>query len=220
MPYVTNRGVRIHYEVEGAGQPLVLQHGYTLNSELWYRFGYVDALKPHFRLVLVDARGHGARSYVWPISVADILAVVDDLGIERVACWGYSMGGAIVLGLAQHAPNRVSALIVGGATAYPRSLQTLPDGNNPEAFISMIGGRASPFRSYCCRATCAPLQQRRRIGPSCWMVCRKMRMPCLFYAGESDGIFANARTTAQQVPNACFCLIAEPQSPGGVLSRF
>ena len=32
----------------------------------------------------------------------------------------------------------------------------------------------------------------------------KMPMPCLFYAGESDGIFANARTTAQQVPNAAF----------------
>ncbi|MGB8516046.1 MAG: alpha/beta fold hydrolase, partial [Pseudolabrys sp.] len=67
----------------------------------------MDALKLHFRLVLVDARGHGASdkphdraSYVWPISVADILAVVDDLDIERAAFWGYSMGGAIVLGLA------------------------------------------------------------------------------------------------------------------------
>jgi len=216
MPYVTNRGVRIHYDVEGAGPPLVLQHGYTLNSELWYRFGYVDALKPHFRLVLVDARGHGASdkphdraSYIWPISVADILAVVDDLGIERAAFWGYSMGGAIVLGLAQHAANRVSALIVGGATAFPRSLQTLPNGNNPEALISWqettIGARASPeYRSLLLSSDVRALAAAAQDRPSMLDGLIKMRMPCLFYAGESDGIFANARTTAQQVPNAAF----------------
>ena len=216
MPYVTNRGVRIHYDVEDAGPPLVLQHGYTLNSELWYRFGYVDALKLHFRLVLVDARGHGASdkphdraSYVWPISVADIVAVVDDLGIARAAFWGYSMGGAIVLGLAQHAANRVSALIVGGATAYPRSLQTLPDGNNPEAFISWlettIGARASPeYRSLLLSSDVRALAAAAQDRPSMLDGLPKMPMPCLFYAGESDGIFANARTTAQQVPNAAF----------------
>jgi pimeloyl-ACP methyl ester carboxylesterase len=105
----------------------------------------VDALKPHFRLILIDARGHGASekrhdraSYVWPVNIADIIAVIDDLRIARAAFWGYSMGGAIVLGLAQHAPHRVSALIVGGATAYPTSLATAPDGNNPEAFISWL----------------------------------------------------------------------------------
>lgn len=221
MPYVTNRGVRIHYDVEGAGPPLVLQHGYTLNSELWYRFGYVDALKLRYRLVLVDARGHGASekphdraSYVWPINIADTLAVVDDLGIDRAAFWGYSMGGAIVLGLAQHAPNRVSALIVGGATAYPRSLQTLPDGNNPEAFISwletMIGGRASPeFRTLLLSSDLRALSAAAQDRPSMLYGLPKMRMPCLFYAGESDGIFANARTTAQQIPNAAFVPLPE-----------
>src|SRR5262245_45998141 len=216
MPYVTNRGVRIYYDVEGAGPPLVLQHGYTLNSEPWHSFGYMNSLKPHFRLVLVDARGHGASdkphdraSYVWPISISDILAVVDDLGIERAAFWGYSMGGAIVLGLAQHAPNTVSALIVGGATAYPRSLQTLPDENNPEAFISwqetMIGARASPeYRSLLLSSDVRALAAAAQDRPSMLDGLPKMRMPCLFYAGESDGIFADARKTAQQVPNAVF----------------
>ena len=216
MPYVTNRGVRVHYDVEGAGPPLVLQHGYTFNSELWYRFGYVDPLKLHFQLILIDARGHGASdkphdraSYVWPISIADILAVVDDLSIERAAYWGYSMGGAIVLGLAQHVPNRVSSLIVGGATAYPRSLRTLPDGSNPEAFISwletMVGARASPeFRSLLLSSDLRALAAAAQDRPSMLDDLPKMRMPCLFYAGESDGIFANARTTAQHVPNAAF----------------
>ena len=46
MPYATNHGVRIHYRVEGEGQELVLQHGFTWSMDSWVRRGYVDALKP------------------------------------------------------------------------------------------------------------------------------------------------------------------------------
>ena len=79
MPYVDNRGVRIHYQVEGKGPPLVLQHGFTQSLEGWYRCGYVDALKPKYRVVLIDARGHGKSdkpheraAYAWPIGSMDI----------------------------------------------------------------------------------------------------------------------------------------------------
>ncbi|MFZ0108149.1 MAG: hypothetical protein WAL01_01430, partial [Pseudolabrys sp.] len=106
-----------------------------------------------------------------------------------------------------NAPNRVSALIIGAATAYPRSLQTLSDGNNPEAFISwletMYGTRASPeYRRLLLSSDVRVLAAAAQDRPSMLDGLSKMRMPCLFYAGESDGIFANARTTAEQVPNA------------------
>ena len=45
MPYADNHGVRIHYEVEGAGSPIVLQHGITDGLESWYDYGFVDALR-------------------------------------------------------------------------------------------------------------------------------------------------------------------------------
>ena len=60
MPYATNQGVRIHYQVEGDGPPLVLQHGFFWSVEGWYRVGYVDTLRTSYRLILIDARGHGA----------------------------------------------------------------------------------------------------------------------------------------------------------------
>src|SRR4051812_9895736 len=60
MPYVTNDGVRIHYAVEGDGPPLLLHHGFTIDLTAWYAWGYVDALKEEYRLILIDARGHGA----------------------------------------------------------------------------------------------------------------------------------------------------------------
>jgi pimeloyl-ACP methyl ester carboxylesterase len=60
MPYVIHQGVQIHYQVEGEGPPLVLQHGFTQSLKSWHMAGYVNALQSHYRLILIDARGHGA----------------------------------------------------------------------------------------------------------------------------------------------------------------
>jgi pimeloyl-ACP methyl ester carboxylesterase len=43
MSYADNRGIRIHYRVEGEGPPLVLQHGFTQSIDDWYEAGYVEA---------------------------------------------------------------------------------------------------------------------------------------------------------------------------------
>ena len=92
MPYADNGNVRIHYQVEGEGPALVLQHGFTESAVDWYEAGYVDALRSDYRLILIDARGHGASdkphdpdAYELNRRVADIVAVLDALAIERAA---------------------------------------------------------------------------------------------------------------------------------------
>ncbi len=60
MPYAENNGVRIHYQVEWEDPPLVLQHGFRSSLKTWYDYGYVDTLQQDYRLLLLDARGHGA----------------------------------------------------------------------------------------------------------------------------------------------------------------
>ncbi len=65
MPYADHQGIRIHYQVEGEGPPLVLQHGFTQSIQDWYRAGYVDALKPAYQLILIDARGHGGSEKLY-----------------------------------------------------------------------------------------------------------------------------------------------------------
>jgi len=57
VPRVNKKGASIHYRGEGDGPTLVLAHSYTNRSETWYERGYVAALKPKYRLVLIDARG-------------------------------------------------------------------------------------------------------------------------------------------------------------------
>ena len=83
MPYTTHQGVRLHYQVEGEGPPLVLQHGFTDSLQTWYELGYVEALQRDYRLILVDARGHGHSdkphdpdAYAMAVIVGDIVAVL------------------------------------------------------------------------------------------------------------------------------------------------
>ncbi len=122
MAYADNGGVRIHYEVEGGGAPLVLQHGYTDSMETWYDAGYVDGLQSSRRVILVDARGHGASdkphdttAYAKELQAADVVAVLRALNVSQADFWGYSMGGQIGFAMAKYARPRVRGLVIGGA---------------------------------------------------------------------------------------------------------
>ena len=134
MPYVDNSGVKIHYHVEGDGPPLVIQHGVTNSLEHWYAYGYVEGLKNDYRLILVDARGHGRsdkphdpEAYDLKLRVSDILAVMDDLGVEMAHYLGYSMGGRIGCGLVQHALARFHSFVIGGMGAHTVNTDTPPE---------------------------------------------------------------------------------------------
>jgi len=90
MPYAENSGVKIHYHVEGDGPPLVLQHGLTSSLKNWYAYGFVEELQKDYRLILVDARGHGRsdkphdpKDYDLKLRVNDVLAVMDELGVGK-----------------------------------------------------------------------------------------------------------------------------------------
>jgi pimeloyl-ACP methyl ester carboxylesterase len=127
MPTATNGydNVRIHYELHGAGPALLMHHGGGGSLERWYELGYVEALSRNFRLVLVDARGHGQsdrphdpQSYRYERWVSDLVAVLDDAGIERAHFFGYSLGALIGFRIPKYAPHRFDSLILGGAHPY------------------------------------------------------------------------------------------------------
>jgi pimeloyl-ACP methyl ester carboxylesterase len=113
MPYANNHSVRIHYQVEGEGPPLVLQHGFTSSLQNWYAYGYVAALRQNYQLILIDARGHGQsdklydpQAYALQHRVEDVLAVLDALRIDNAHYLGYSMGGRIGFGIVKYHPVR------------------------------------------------------------------------------------------------------------------
>ena len=219
MPFADNRGCRIRYEVEGQGPPLVLQHGFTQNLERWYQRGYVDALKPRFRLILIDARGHGASekphdraAYVWPVMSEDVVAVLDSLGLERVLYWGYSMGGGIGYGLAKHFPQRLNGLVIGGAHAGHYPFDTLfgaEDGSDPEAFVgkfeALIDSKFVPeVRAQLLASDTQALAAAAQDRPSMEDALPGLTLPCLLYAGDKDPYFPKAQASARLIPGATF----------------
>jgi len=221
MPYTISDGIRIHYEVEGDGPPLVLQHGFGQNASSWRLAGYVDALKPQYRLILVDARGHGESDkpydptvYTQSRHVGDVVAVLDALNLPAAHFWGYSMGGWIAFGMAKYAPQRVGVMLIGGQHPYGRTLPASVrlDGSDPQAFLEAFLGRIgvdlatlSPERraeafANDCRALAAAQQDR----PSLEDVLPTMTMPCFLYAGEADSVFPRVQACVKQMPNVTF----------------
>jgi pimeloyl-ACP methyl ester carboxylesterase len=221
MPYVTNRGVRIHYRVEGEGPALVLHHGFTWSIGGWSRHGYVEALRPHHRLILVDARGHGASdkphdpaAYALPLRVGDVVAVLDALDVRASCFWGYSMGGWIGFGLAKHAPERVRGLIIGGAHPYGRRLPPSArlDGSDPRAFIDALLARLGVDLATLSAEKQAEffdndflaLAAAQGDRPTMEDILPTMTMPCFLYCGEVDGVLPDMQKCVQQMPHATF----------------
>ncbi|MPZ62717.1 MAG: alpha/beta fold hydrolase [Propionibacteriales bacterium] len=96
-----------------AGDPLVLLHSLGTDHRLWERV--VERLPADLDVVAPDMRGHGparqaARSFSMAECAEDVLAVLDDLGLDRVQLCGVSMGGAIAQEVAARAPQRLAGL--------------------------------------------------------------------------------------------------------------
>src|SRR5688572_27719695 len=114
------RGIELNVEVAGDGPALLLLHGFTGDISTWEPF--LDAWKA-FKTIRVDIVGHGASDapadssrYSMDEAVEDLTAVLDQLGVEKTALVGYSMGGRVALHLALAAPERISALILESAS--------------------------------------------------------------------------------------------------------
>jgi 3-oxoadipate enol-lactonase len=122
-----SQGVRVAYEIRGAGEPLTLVHGLAYDRNGWGRLP--DLLAQRFRVVLIDNRGVGesdepAGPYAVAQMAADVVAVLDDAGIERTNLFGVSLGGYIAQELALAHPERLAKLVLastapGGPKAHP-----------------------------------------------------------------------------------------------------
>jgi pimeloyl-ACP methyl ester carboxylesterase len=117
MPVLDRDGTKIHYEVYGSGPALLLTHGYSSTSAMWA--GQIDALAKCHTLVLWDMRGHGQSdypndpsAYSEDLTVGDMAALLDQIGIKRAIVGGLSLGGYMSLAFYRAHPDRVRALLI------------------------------------------------------------------------------------------------------------
>jgi 3-oxoadipate enol-lactonase len=113
MEKVNVNGIQLAYERRGKGTPLVLLHGFPLDHHLWDEV--VPLLEDTFDIILPDLRGFGESTTVdSPYSMddyaSDIAGLLDQLGIQKAAIVGHSMGGYAALAFVRRYPERVSGL--------------------------------------------------------------------------------------------------------------
>jgi pimeloyl-ACP methyl ester carboxylesterase len=131
MPFASNArdGGRVYFEDDGGeGTAVVILGGFLDPLELVRGAPIaraLSALSEEFRLIYVDHRGHGrsdkphdADAYAMPLRVADVVAVIDALGIDRAHFIGISWGGRLCFGIGEHSAERIRSLVIIGQQPY------------------------------------------------------------------------------------------------------
>jgi 3-oxoadipate enol-lactonase len=190
MSFVDNRGVRIYWDEQGSGAPLVLISGLGTTSRAWYRSRPVFAKS--YRTIALDNRGVGlsdvpAGIYSISLMASDVIAVLNAAGVPDAHVFGASMGGMIAQEMSLRYPDRVRSLILGcTAAGGPHAVQP-----GPEALQALMRLGMTPEES---NAGFAPFlydagTPRERIDED--MAIRLQWYPsALGYVGQLQGISA------------------------------
>lgn len=159
--FIEAAGARFHVAIAGEGPPLLLLHGWP---EFWLSWEPVmQRLAGRFRLIAPDLRGFGqsdkpARDWGAADHAADMLAVLDALGVERAGIVGHDVGGAVIQSLARLAPERCSGLFlfdfvhpgIGPALGTPDRLTEIwyQSFNQLPVAVAMMEGNEPATRAY------------------------------------------------------------------------
>lgn len=141
--YASVNGLNLYYEVHGEGEPLVLLHGAYCTIEACLT-PFVQAFAKTHMVIVPELQGHGRTADIdRPISVAamasDVVALLDELDLDRADVVGYSMGGGVAIELAISHPTRVHRVVpistsMSNEGLYPELLSMI-EVMTPEGFI-------------------------------------------------------------------------------------
>jgi pimeloyl-ACP methyl ester carboxylesterase len=212
-------GIRLAFIDEGAGDPVLLIHGFASSAKYnWIDPGWVRLLNGNgFRVVAMDNRGHGESEklydralYTAPLMAEDARRLLDHLGIPRADVMGYSMGARITAFLALAHPQRVRSAIFGGLganmvrpmagtgpIAAALEAASIDEVKNPtartfRAFAERTGGDLKALAA-CIRGSRDPITPEMVGSLTC---------PVLVATGTEDVIGGQAEALAALIPGA------------------
>lgn len=159
MAYTRVNGVRLFYERQGAGEPMLFVTGFAIPAAVFDPI--LPAYAEHFDCITYDNRGAGRSSApLWPTSMvelaADAVGLMDRLDIDSAHVYGLSLGGMVAQEMALRFPERVRGLVLGcttpgGPRAARPSLRGLAGMGR-----AMLGGLFEPGRPALAGAVFSP----------------------------------------------------------------
>ncbi|MBM3529854.1 MAG: alpha/beta hydrolase [Alphaproteobacteria bacterium] len=219
MPSFQNGPVEIAYLDEGAGDPILLVHGFASNKEVnWVHPGWIATLTgAGYRAIALDNRGHGASAKLYApaeyhtnLMAGDVHALIRHLGLGRAHVMGYSMGARISAFLALEHPDAVQSLVLGGlgmhlidGVGLPSSIAdaleapsladvTDPQGRTFRAFADQTRSDRRALAA-CIRGTRQTLTREQAAS---------IRAPVLVAVGSKDTVAGSAEDLAATIPGA------------------
>ena len=219
MPVFTHDGLNLAYLDEGAGEPVVLIHGFASNKETnWVGPGWVSTLvKAGYRAIALDNRGHGQsdkptqpEDFDTRLMAEDVRALLDHLGIQKADIIGYSMGARISAFLAAGHPERVRSATFGGLgirlvdgvglpTTIAEALEAPSLADVSDRMGRMFRAFAEQTKSNLASLAACIRGSRQVLGED---AARAMRVPVLVAVGTNDPIAGSAQDLAALIPGA------------------
>ena len=219
MASFQNGPVEIAYLDEGAGEPIVLVHGFASTKEVnWVQPGWFETLKgAGRRVVAFDNRGHGASAKLYQpadyhssLMAGDARALIEYLGLGRADVMGYSMGARIAAFLASEHPGHVRSLVMGGLGMHLIDGVGLPeqiaDALEAPSLADVTDPQGRVFRAFA-----EQTRSDRRALAACIRGSRqtlareqaaRIEVPVLIAVGTKDVIAGSAHELAALMPRA------------------
>ena len=223
MPTLDSSGVPIHYIDEGSGPAIVLVHGFASSiAGNWRAPGIIDALLgAGRRVVALDCRGHGESgkphepdAYNGTQMADDVIALMDQVGLDVADLMGYSMGGALSAALLVRRPERFRSVVlagIGDAIVNGGLLNPARTGALAEAMEAKPGethrdATAAGFRIFAERTgndlgALGAMQRSRRAGFDATKLA-DVSIPVMVLLGEGDTLVGSADKLAAAIPGA------------------
>jgi pimeloyl-ACP methyl ester carboxylesterase len=219
MPNFSNGLVEIAYLDEGAGESIVLVHGFASTKEVnWVGPSWTGTLtRAGRRVIALDNRGHGQSSKLYEPAdyhtakmADDVRALLDHLGLPRADVMGYSMGARVSAFLALEHPDRVRSLILGGLGVHLVEGVGLPesiaDALEAPSLADVTDPSGRQFRAFAdqtksdLRALAACIRGSRQTLSRAQVA--TIRTPTLVAVGTGDDVAGSAQGLAALIPGA------------------
>ncbi|QEC70300.1 alpha/beta hydrolase [Panacibacter ginsenosidivorans] len=210
-------GTKIYYEVSGEGKPVLLIHGFIVNSNSWKHGAlYTDLLNAGYKVIVLDMRGNGksdkphdSLAYDNDAEAKDIMLLMDKLKIKSYAAVGYSRGSIITARLLV-LDKRVKAAVMGGMGTdftnpeWPRRIMfyhAFMGEDIPEAKGAVDYARSQNLDLL----ALAYMQRSQPSTPK--EVLQKVKQPVLVICGNKDSDNGSAGDLAKLLQNSTFATV-------------